>query len=155
VGVGFRFGYLTPKQRKYWSMRLNGMTQADISRKMDVTRQTVNKAFNAIDSRVSKALLEAAQVNRVEISQLSPEKGYLLGRSPSLGLDVLITFSERNGIQIWYRGESDCAECEVRNNCKQKLLIEAEDRGIELPETAEEKEPSELADILFKKIVWE
>lgn len=151
--VGFRFGYLTPKQRKYWSMRLNGLTQADISRKMDVTRQTVNKAFNAIDSRVSKALLEAAQVNRVEISQLNPEKGFLLGRSPSLGLNVLITFSERNGIQIWYQGESDCAECKVRESCKKKLITEAEDRGIQLPENAEKKEPSELADILFKKIV--
>jgi transcriptional regulator with XRE-family HTH domain len=134
-------------------MRLNGLTQADISRKMDVTRQTVNKAFNAIDSRVSKALLEAAQVNRIEISRLNPEKGFLLGRSPSLGFNVLITFSERNGIQIWYQGESDCAECKVRESCKKKLIIEAEDRGIQLPEKAEEKEPSELADILFKKIV--
>jgi transcriptional regulator with XRE-family HTH domain len=153
--VGFRFAYLTPKQRKYWSMRLNGLTQADISRKMDVTRQTVNKAFNAIDSRVQKALLDAAQVNRVEISRLDPQKGFLVGRSPSLGLDVFITFSERNGIQLWYRGESDCAECNVRSSCKEKLLIEAEDRGIKLSEKAVELEPSELAEILFKKILEE
>jgi hypothetical protein len=37
----------------------------------------------------------------------------------------------------------------------QKLRIEAEDRGIKLPEKAEDKEPSELADILFKKILEE
>src|SRR3990170_7673178 len=113
--MGFRFGYLTPKQRKYWSLRLSGLTQAEISRKMDVTRQTVNKTFNAVDSRVSKALLEAAQVNRIETSRLDPEKGFLIGRSPSLGMDVLITFSERNGIQIWYNGESGCSECSVRS----------------------------------------
>ena len=153
--MGFRFGYLTPKQRKYWALRLNGLTQADISRKMDVTRQTVNKTFNAIDSRVSKALLEAAQVNRIETSRLDAEKGFLIGRSPSLGMDVLITFSERNGIQVWYRGESDCSECSVRGSCKQKLLMEAEDRGIRLPEKAEDMEPSELADILFRKILEE
>ena len=153
--MSFRFGYLTPKQRKYWSMRLNGLTQADISRKMDVTRQTVNKTFNAIDSRVSKALLDAAHINRVEISLLDSEKGFLIGRSPSLGLNVLITFSERNGIQVWYRGESDCSECNVRNSCRQKLLIEAKDRGIQLPEKAEDKEPSELAETLFKKILEE
>jgi len=153
--MGFRFGYLTPKQRRYWSLRRDGLTQAEISRKMDVTRQTVNKVFDAIDSRVSKALLEAAQVNRIEISHLDPEKGFLVGRSPSLGMDVLITFSERNGIQLWYKGESDCSECNVRNNCKKKLLIEAEDRGIKLPEKAEEKEPSELAEILFKRILEE
>jgi transcriptional regulator with XRE-family HTH domain len=153
--MSFRFGYLTPKQRKYWSMRLNGLTQADISRKMDVTRQTVNKTFNAIDSRVSKALLDAAHINRVEISRLDSEKGFLIGRSPSLGLNVLITFSERNGIQVWYRGESDCSECNVRNSCRQKLLIEAKDRGIQLPEKAEDTEPSELAETLFKKILEE
>jgi transcriptional regulator with XRE-family HTH domain len=151
--LGFQFGYLTPKQRKYWGLRRSGLTQADISRKMDVTRQTINKTFNAIDLRVSKALLEAAQINRIETSRLDYEKGYLLGRSPSLRMDVLITFSERNGIQVWYRGEGDCSECTERISCKQKLLIEAEDRGIQLPEEAEEKEPSELADILFKKIL--
>jgi transcriptional regulator with XRE-family HTH domain len=102
--MNFRFGYLTPKQRKYWGLRRSGLTQADISRKMEVTRQTVNKTFIAIDSRVSKALLEAAQINRVEISRLDQEKGFLIGRSPSFGMDVLITFSERNGIQIWYKG---------------------------------------------------
>jgi transcriptional regulator with XRE-family HTH domain len=155
VEVGFRFGYLTPKQRKYWSLRRDGLTQAEISRKMEVTRQTVNKVFDAIDSRVSKALLEAAQVNRIEISRLNPEKGFLIGRSPSLRLDVFITFSERNGIQLWYRGESDCSECKVRSSCKKKLLIEAEDRGIKLPEKAGSMEPSELAEILFKKIIEE
>ena len=153
--MGFRFAYLTPKQRKYWSMRLNGLTQADISRKMDVTRQTVNKAFNAIDSRVSKALLDAAQVNKVEISRLDPEKGFLLGRDPGSGTRVLITFSERNGIQIWYKDESGCSKCNERDSCKHTLFIEAEDRGIKLPEKAVDMEPSELADILFKKIIEE
>ena len=153
--MNFRFGYLTPKQRKYWGLRRNGLTQADISRKMDVTRQTVNKTFIAIDSRVSKALLEAAQINRIETSRLDQEKGFLIGRSPSLGMEVLITFSERNGIQVWYKGEGGCSECTGRNSCKRTLLIEAEDRGIQLPGKGEDKEPSELADILFKKIVEE
>jgi hypothetical protein len=153
--MGFRFGYLTPKQRKYWVLRRSGLTQAEISREMDVTRQTVNKTFNAIDSRVSKALLEAAQINRVEISQVEPESGFLLGRSPSLGMDALITFSDRNGIQVWYRGEGGCSECSWQSSCKRKLLIEAEDRGITLLEESEDMEPSQLAEILFKKIMEE
>lgn len=153
--MGFRFGYLTPKQRKYWSLRRSGLTQAEISRKMEVTRQTVNKVFDAINSRVYKALLEAAQVNRLEVSRINPEKGFLIGRSPSAGTGVLITFSDRNGIQIWYEGENGCSECAERDSCKQSLLIEAEDRGITLPEKAGDMEPSELADILFKKITEE
>jgi hypothetical protein len=153
--MGFQFGYLTPLQRKYWGLRRSGLTQADISREMKVTRQTVNKTFNAVDSRVSKALLEAAQVNRVEISRVDPQKGFLLGRSPSLGMDVLVTFSERNGILVWYRGEGGCSECSWRRSCKQKLLIEAEDKGIPLPADAEEMEPSQLAETLFTKIMEE
>jgi transcriptional regulator with XRE-family HTH domain len=153
--MGFQFGYLTPLQRKYWGLRRSGLTQADISREMEVTRQTVNKTFNAVDSRVSKALLEAAQVNRVEISRVDPQKGFLLGRSPSLGMDVLVTFSERNGILVWYRGEGGCSECSWRRSCKQKLLIEAEDKGIPLPADAEEMEPSQLAETLFTKIMEE
>jgi transcriptional regulator with XRE-family HTH domain len=151
--MGFSFGYLTPKQRKYWSLRRSGLTQADISREMNVTRQTVNKTFNTVDSRVSRALLEAAQVNRVEISRVDPEQGFLLGRSPSLGMDVLVTFSDRNGILVWYRGEGGCSECSWLSSCKQKLLMEAEDRGIRLPEAAEDMEPSKLSETLFKKIM--
>ena len=153
--MGFRFGYLTPKQRKYWGLRRSGLTQADISRKMDVTRQTVNKTFNAIDSSVYRALLEAAQVNKVEISRVDPEKGFLLGRSPSLGMDVLVTFSDRNGVLVWYRGEGGCSKCSWLDSCRQKLLMEAEDRGIQLPEKAEDIEPSKLAETLFKKIMEE
>ena len=153
--MAFRFGYLTPKQRKYWGLRRSGLTQAEISRKMDVTRQTVNKTFITIDSRVSKALLEAAQINRIETTRLNQERGYLLGRSPNLGLDVLITFSERNGIQVWYKGESGCSECTRLESCKETLLMEAEERGIQLPGKADDLEPSKLADILFKKIIKE
>jgi hypothetical protein len=122
---------------------------------MDVTRQTVNKTFNLVDSRVSRALLEAAQVNRVEINQVNPEKGFLLGHSPSLGMDVLITFSDRNGILVWYKGEGGCSECSWQRSCKQKLLIEAEDRGIQLPQTVEDMEPSKLAETLFNNIMEE
>ena len=153
--MGFQFGYLTSKQRRYWGLRRGGMTQADISREMDVTRQTVNKTFNVVDSRISRALLEAAQVNRIEINRVNPKKGFLLGRSPSLGMDVLVTFSDRNGILVWYRGEGGCSECSWQSSCKKKLLIEAEDRGIQLPEAAEDMKPSKLAETLFTNIMEE
>ena len=153
--MSLRFGYLTPRQRKYWGLRFGGLTQAEISRKMGVGRQTVNKTFNAIDSSVSRALLEAAQINRIEISQVNHEKGFLLGRSASIGMEALITFSERNGIQVWYRGEGNCSECTWLSSCRQKLTIEAEERGIQLPEETEDVEPSRLAEALFKKIMEE
>jgi len=153
--MSFQFGYLTPKQRRFWRLRFDGLTQAEISRKMGVTRQTVNKTINVIDSKVSKALLEAAQLNRIEISRVDPEKGFLLGRSPSLAMATLITFSDKNGIQIWYKGEGRCPECEWRDSCKKKLLTEAKVRDILLPKNSENMQPSKLADLLFKKIMEE
>jgi len=149
----FRFGYLTPKQMRFWRLRFEGFTQAEISRKMGVTRQTVNKALSVVDSKVAKALLEAAQLNRVEIRKIDVERGFLLGRSLSLGMETLITFSDENGIQIWYRGEGHCSECELLKSCREKLLAEARLRGIDLAKEAEMMQPSKLADLLFEKIM--
>jgi len=151
--MGFRFGYLTSKQKRFWRLRFDGLTQAEISREMDISRQTVNKTLNVIDSKVAKALLEAAQLNRVTISRVDMEKGFLLGRSPTLGMATLITFSDMNGIQIWYKGEGGCSECEWLDSCKEKLLTEAKVRDIHLPKNSETMQPSKLADLLFKKIM--
>jgi hypothetical protein len=70
-------------------------------------------------------------------------------------MDVLVTFSDRNGVLVWYRGEGGCSECSWLISCKQKLLIEMEDRGIPLPEAAEDIEPTKLAETLFNKIMEE
>lgn len=151
--MSLHHGYLTPKQRSFWRLRFDGLTQADISRKVGVTRQTVNKAFSVIDSKVTKALLEAAQLNRVEISRLDMERGFLLGRSHVLMRETLITFSDEAGINLWYRGEGRCSECEMVDDCREKLLIEAKVRGINLQEGFENAEPTQIADILFEKIM--
>ena len=152
--MAFQFGYLTPKQRRFWRLRFNGLTQAEISREMEITRQTVNKTLNVIDSKVNKALLEAAQINKVTINRMDSEKGFLLGQSPALGMPLLITFSDANGVQIWYKGEGHCSECEWLQSCKQKLITETKVRGIQVS-NAEKMEPSKLADILFEKIMKE
>ena len=152
--MAFQFGYLTPKQRRFWRLRFNGLTQAEISREMEITRQTVNKTLNVIDSKVTKALLEAAQLNKVTINRMDSEKGFLLGHSSALGMALLITFSDANGVQIWYKGEGHCSECEWLQSCKQTLITETKVRGIQVS-NAEKMEPSKLADILFEKIMKE
>jgi predicted transcriptional regulator len=144
--MSFQFGYLTPKQRSFWRLRFDGLSQVNISNRMGVTRQTVNKAFSVIDSKVAKALLEAAHISKVEISKLDMEKGFLLGHSRIFGLDTL-------GIQIWYRGEGRCSECEAVESCREKLLIEAKVRGVDPQEYSEVIIPSKLADLLFEKVM--
>ncbi len=145
--------YLTPKQMNLWRLRFDGHSQSEISRKTGVTRQTINKAFGAINTKVTKALLEGAKFNRIEITRLEMEKGYLLGRSKQFGLDALITFSDENGLQIWYKGEGNCSTCTSSASCKEALIKEAEIRGIQIPLNPDNEVPSRIADILFEKIV--
>ncbi len=148
-------GYLTPRQRRIWRLRFQGLTQADISRTLNVTRQTVNRAVTTIDAKVSRALTEAAQLHGVEARRLDPLKGYLLGYSSRLKTEVLMTFSSKNGVQIWYRGEGECGSCSRLEECTRILLSEAEERGIQLAEGDKASSPSKLAERLFIRILGE
>jgi len=150
-----RAGYLTNKQLSFWSLRRQGLTQAEVSRKIGVTPQTTNKTFNAIDAKISRALTDAAQLHRLDIHGIDPKKGFLLGYSPTWKKDVLVTFSVANGIQVWYKGEGDCSDCSKLESCRQALIRESEERGIPLPRDKAKVSPSHLADNLFKAMVEE
>jgi len=150
-----RSGYLTSKQLSFWSLRRQGFTQAEVSRKIGVTPQTTNKTFNAIDAKVSRALTDAAQLHRLDIRQIDPRKGFLFGYSSTWKKDALVTFSVANGIQVWYKGEGDCSECSNLESCRQALIRESEERGIQLPRDKSRINPSHLADNLFKAIMEE
>jgi len=148
-----RAGYLTSKQLSFWSLRRQGLTQAEVSRKIGVTPQTTNKTFNAIDSKISRALTDAAQLNRLDIRRIDLRNGFLLAYSPTWKTDVLVTFSVANGIQVWYKGEGDCSECTNLESCRQTLIRESEERGISLPRDKSRINASHLADNLFRAIM--
>jgi transcriptional regulator with XRE-family HTH domain len=148
-----RAGYLTSKQLSFWTLRRRGLTQAEVSRRIGVTPQTTNKTFNAIDAKISRALTDAAQLNRLDIRRIDLRNGFLLGYSPTWRTDALVTFSEANGIQVWYKGEGDCSDCTKLESCRQMLVRESEERGISLPRDRGRINPSHLADNLFKTIM--
>ena len=150
-----RSGYLTPKQLTFWSLRRQGLTQAEVSRKVGVTPQTTNKTFNAIDAKIYRALTDTAQLHRLDIRRIGLEEGFLLGYSPTWKTDALVTFSVANGVQVWYKGEGDCSECTKLESCRQTLIKESEERGISLPRDKAKTSPSQLADNLFKVILEE
>ncbi len=148
-------GYLTSKQKLIWDMKSKGLPEASIARKLQVTRQTVHKALDIANSKVSTALKEAAKINKIKIETLNPAKGILLGYSSYFKTEALITFSAKNGVQVWYKHEGDCNNCDQFQFCKKILLSEAEDRNIPLPTNANSMPPSKLAEILFSKITGE
>ena len=58
-------GYLTSKQMKIWDLKRRGFLEAGIARELSVSRQTVHKAADVADRKVSQALMEMAKLNKL------------------------------------------------------------------------------------------
>jgi transcriptional regulator len=145
-------GYLTLKQKQIWNLKNKGLLEVDIARKLRVTRQTIHKVLDVANSKITQALEETARLNKIKIKTSDPSKGILMGFSSEFKTEAIITFSAKNGVQIWYKHEGDCANCEQHQACREMLLAEMEERNIQSPENLNSLSPSKLAEILFLKI---
>jgi len=145
-------GYLTPTQKQIWDLKSTGIAEASVARKLKVTRQTVHKALDIANTKIGQSLEETAKINKIKIQSISPATGVLIGFSAHFKTKALITFSVKNGVQLWYKHEGDCKNCEQLDVCKATIIAEAKDRNIDLPDG---NSPSEMADILFSKITGE
>ena len=148
-------GYLTPTQKLIWDLKSTGLPEAGVARKLKVTRQTVHKALDIANSKVLASLEETAKINKIKIQTVNPNLGFLVGHSAHFQTKAIVTFSAKNGIQVWYRHEGDCKNCEQLQTCKETLLEEAKDRNVPLPENTSSMLPSEFAKTLFSKITGE
>ena len=146
-------GYITQKQAEIWEFKRKGCSESDIARKLQVARQTVHKAADLANMGIEAALVEAANLNRIRIGKMDAAKGILQGRSIEFRTPVIVTFSSQNGLQVWYKHEADCQNCERKESCKKALLTEMKNRDISLPEEARLMPPSKLAELLFKNIL--
>jgi len=145
---------LTDKQLLLWRLRRSGLSISEIASRLGISRQAVHKSLQSIESKVYRALIATARASKIEVRKIDAQKGVLVGWSPGLDTEVYITFSSKNGIQIWFRHERrDCKDCPFREDCKRILFEEAEERGISLPKD-ENLDPSDLAKLLFEKLVW-
>lgn len=146
-------GYLTTKQRLIWGLKNRGIREAHIARQLDVTRQTVHKIIDIANTRVEDSLKEAADLNKIEILTIDVQKGFLSGYSSHFKTDAFVTFSAKNGIQIWYKHDGNCSKCRHLKACREKLLVEAAERNFLLTEDINEIIPSKLADALFSRLL--
>lgn len=146
-------GYITQKQAQIWDMKKKGCPESDIARKLQVTRQTVHKAVEVANCKIAQAMIEAANLNRIKVRNIDAKKGILLGHSSEFSTFTVITFSARNGVQVWYKHEGDCKTCDQLEMCRKTLLTEMEDRNIQFAENAESILPSKLAERLFEEIM--
>ncbi len=148
-------GYLTPTQQKIWDLKSTGIPEAGVARKLNVTRQTVHKSLDIANAKIAQSLEETAKINKIKIQTLKPEAGFLVGYSTHFKTKALITFSVKNGLQLWYKHERDCQNCEQLQTCRETLLAEAKDRNIPTPEKPDSILPSQFAKTLFSKITGE
>jgi hypothetical protein len=150
------FGYLTPKQRIMWDLKTNGLQEAHIAKKLQVTRQTVHKALDTANLKIGEALEETAKINKIDIQTVDSTKGFLLGYSAHFKTKAFVTFSAKNGIQVWYKHKDcDCTKCNKLQTCRETLLAEAKDRNFLLLDDTNKILPSQLAEALFSKIMGE
>ncbi len=145
---------LTDRQLSLWRMRQRGLSISEIASRLGVSRQAIHKNLQAVENKIYRALISAAAASKVEIRKIDARKGILIGWSPWLKTEVYITFSSRNGLQIWFKHEGDCKTCPLRDDCIRILVNEAEERGVRLPIDAG-LDPSKLAEIFFNKLLGE
>jgi len=147
--------YLTERQLEIWRLRFKGLSKAEVGRRLGITRQAVYDAEKYTLEKVESALRHVADASRIEVQYLDPSKGVLLGLDPSTSNRVIVTFSARNGVQTWHHEQPDCGQCQWEENCRRRLVDEAEERGIRLSTEERELPPSKLAHSIFSKIIPE
>jgi DNA-binding CsgD family transcriptional regulator len=149
----FRWAYLTPRQRHLWSLKLIGLTESDISRREEISRQSVHIILDVAQEKVSQALREAADINRIEVKHVDFSKGILAGKSLEFGHKVVVTYSPSNGIRIWYAHDDDCQECKLDRSWVKVILKEAQERHIELSDAELRLAPHKLAKLVFSRML--
>ncbi len=147
------WGSLSPRQREIWGLRRSGKTESEISRELSISRQSVHIMLDAAQSKVLQALNEAASVNRIQVNRLDVEKGVVAGYSPEFSHKVVVTYSPRNGVRIWYEHDDDCKQCRLDTEWLKIILEEAEERRVKLSQRELRLPPAQLAKVVFQRIL--
>ena len=145
--------YLTERQLEIRRLLSGGLSKAEAGRRLGISRQAVHEVEGIMLKKVESALLHVAEASRVEVRHLDPSRGVLHGWSPATCNHVIITFSERNGVQTWHYEQPDCGLCRWRERCRRRLLEEADERSITLSTEERALSPSRLAQVIFSSII--
>src|SRR5208282_533102 len=124
--------YLTPRLFDIWDLRRTGLPQIDIADKLGISRQAVNQALQEATEKVTKALTEAALINKIEIERVDSTTGTLTGWSREFVVKAVISVTRRDGMQVWYEHVADCAHCTKYYACQAYLFRSAKERGKKL-----------------------
>src|SRR4030042_6297376 len=96
------------RQLRIWALRREGLSRADIGRRLGITRQAVCNVMGSIEDQVSQTLRAVAAAAKIEERHLDASNGMLLGYSHGTRNRVIVTFSATQGAQIWQHHTGNC-----------------------------------------------
>ena len=143
---------LSRRHLDMWTQRREGRSLSKIASTLGVTRQAVFQALMNVEDKVEKTLQAAAAASRIKVDHIDPTQGILHGYSHEMQDKVIVTFSPRNGVQIWHYYAGRCDSCTLYEECLKLIREEAEERGITLDEETLKKKPAEIAWKVFKSL---
>ena len=146
---------LSLKQMTVWSLASKGTSIIAIAEKLKTSRQYVNQTRLAAEAKISKALLDVAQVNELQVIKLKPNEAILLGYHPSLKRKAIVTYTTKHGMKVWYWHDNPEEEHLNENFLKQTrqyLLDIAAERGVEV-QGAEKLHSAKLAQAIFSELI--
>lgn len=146
--------YLTGRQLHAWDMMRNGLSQSEIARRLNITRQAVNQMVQTIPDKVAAALSDASRLNRVEPRLIDSSKGILVGWSKEFQTEAVITLNPKVGLRVWYQHNlGKCKICPDKRQCKSMLLENAEELGIPVTRQEKDLDPSKLSSLIFSRVL--
>jgi transcriptional regulator len=147
---------LSPKQMAVWSLTSAGTSISAIADKLKTSRQYVNQTRLAAEAKISKSLLEVAQVNELQVTLLNTKNAVLLGYHPTLKRKAIVTYTTSHGIKVWYWHDNpeEVTDTAFLNQTRQYLIGIAKERGIEI-ENSDKIHPAKLAHTIFCQLIPE
>ncbi len=143
--------YPTEKQLELWKLKREKLKGKEIAERKKVTTGFVSKTLTDANERIRGLLEHAAHMNKITLEILSEEAGFARGKSAILGgILCYITFSPKNGVQVWYEHKGECTDCEKYTMCRDILLQEFKERNVKLGNPS--MRPTDLTDLLFKTL---
>lgn len=145
-----RVKYPTEKQLEIWKLKRTKLTGKEIAAEKEVTPGFVSKTLTEANQRIRGLLENAAHMNKITLEFLSEELGFARGQSYMFNVRCYITFSPRNGVQVWYEHKGECASCEKYTLCREILLQEFKERNLKIENPS--LRPTDLVELLFEKL---
>ena len=146
---------LSGKQRTVWGLMWRGLSPAEIAENLGTSRQYVHQVLLAAESKISRTLMDMAQSANLQIKRIDSKSGILLAYDPALSSNVVITYTNKNGVRIWhwYEKIQDIKDLSYINEVRAYLLNEAEERGIKLTSDQKTMHPAKLAHLIFSRLI--